>query len=46
MTEPERPVGWLVLDPDGNVVDFGPPIELEMVTQMGEPEQEVTDGSD
>lgn len=32
-----EPIGWRVLDPDGNVVGSGPCIELEMVTEMGEP---------
>ena len=35
MTEPE-PVGWQVLDPDGNVVASGPVTELEMAAEMGE----------
>ena len=35
MTEPE-PVGWQVLDPDGNVVASGPVTELEMSAEMGE----------
>jgi hypothetical protein len=28
--------GWLVLDPDGTVVDSGPGIVLEMVALAGE----------
>ena len=32
------PVGWRVIDPDGNVVDSGPLIELEMVAGLGGPE--------
>jgi hypothetical protein len=41
--EASEPVGWRVLDPDGNVVASGPLITLEMVTNMGE---EVGNGSD
>jgi hypothetical protein len=36
----EPVVGWVVLDPAGNVVDSGPPISLEMATSMGEPEED------
>lgn len=43
MDTEEQPIGWRVIDPDGNVVDSGPCIELEMVTSMGE---EATDGGD
>jgi hypothetical protein len=32
--------GWLVLDPDGNVVDSGPIVDLTAVADTGEPEQE------
>ena len=32
------PVGWRVIDPDGNVVSSGPLIELEMVAGLGESE--------
>lgn len=28
--------GWVVLDPDGNVVDSGSLTELELVTELGE----------
>lgn len=47
MGEPEAP-GWVVLDPDGNIVDSGPGLVLTMATQMGEPQQEeeATDGGD
>lgn len=31
--------GWVVLDPDGNVVDSGPLTELEAVADTGEGEQ-------
>jgi hypothetical protein len=31
--------GWVVLDPDGNVVDSGPLTELEAVADAGEGEQ-------
>lgn len=31
--------GWVVLDPDGNVVDSGPLTELESVAEIGEGEQ-------
>lgn len=38
-------VAWRVFDPDGNVVQFGyGPIELEMTTNMGDQEEEETDG--
>jgi hypothetical protein len=36
MTEP---IGWVVLDPDGNVVDSGPGMTLEMVTTFGDDEE-------
>jgi hypothetical protein len=36
-------VGWLVIDPDGNVVDSGPGIVLEMTTEIGGGEQEGAD---
>lgn len=35
--------GWTVFDPDGNVVDSGPGMTLEMASSMGE---EVQDGGD
>lgn len=35
--------GWVVLDPEGNVVDSGPGMTLEMASSMGE---EVQDGGD
>lgn len=42
--EPEPvPVGWVVLDPDGNVVDSGPGMTLVMASSMGE---EDPDGGD
>ena len=31
-------VGWYVTDPDGRVVDWGPPTEMEMVAEMGDGE--------
>jgi hypothetical protein len=31
-----RPAGWWVTDPDGNVVDCGPDITLEVVANSGE----------
>lgn len=34
-TAPE-PIGWQVVDPDGNVIDSGPLIELEIVAVSGE----------
>lgn len=40
--EPDAP-GWTVFDPDGNVVDSGPGLTLEMATSMGE---EARDGGD
>lgn len=42
---PTEQIGWQVLDPDGNVVDSGPLIVLEMVAEMGQ-EQGETDGRD
>lgn len=42
----EQPVGWLVLDPEGNVVASGPPMELEMTTEMGGSEEGAGDGGD
>jgi hypothetical protein len=38
-------VGWVVTEPDGTVVQCGPKIELEMVSQFGDP-VEGTDGGD
>jgi hypothetical protein len=38
--------GWQVIDPDGNVVDSGPGVSLEMVTNMGGDEEGDADGSD
>jgi hypothetical protein len=32
----EEPVGWLVLDPDGNVVDSGPQTVTEASADAGE----------
>jgi hypothetical protein len=34
--QPDEQVGWRVIDPDGNVVDCGPGMVLEMVTEMGD----------
>jgi hypothetical protein len=34
-TEPE-PIGWVVLDPDGNVVDSGPLTHAEAAFLIGE----------
>jgi hypothetical protein len=42
----DEPPGWRVIDPDGNVVGSGPGVALEMVTQMGEQEEEADDGGD
>jgi hypothetical protein len=42
-TPPDEPIGWLVLDPDGNVVHFGPQTVIEASADAGE---ETTDGSD
>jgi hypothetical protein len=38
--DPEH--GWRVLDPDGNVLAAGPPVQLEMVASFGgdEPAEE------
>jgi hypothetical protein len=42
-----QPIGWRVIDPDGNVVASGPPISLEMATFMGDgQDEEAVDGSD
>lgn len=35
LTADGQPVGWRVLDPDGNVVDSGPGIVLEAVSASG-----------
>jgi hypothetical protein len=32
--------GWKVLDPDGNVVESGPAVELEAVAETGTSEEE------
>ena len=32
----EEPAGWLVLDPDGNVIDSGPQTVLEASADAGE----------
>jgi hypothetical protein len=34
-TPPDEPVGWQVLDPDGNVVDSGPQTVLEASADAG-----------
>ena len=34
--EDEKPPGWLVLGPDGNVVDSGPQTVLEASADAGE----------
>lgn len=45
MTEQMAEVGWVVLDPDGNVVDSGPGMVLEMVATMGdEPDEQGEEG--
>jgi hypothetical protein len=37
MTEqPDEPAGWVVLDPDGNVVDSGPQTVTEASAGAGE----------
>lgn len=33
--DPEQPPGWLVLDPDGNVINSGPVTQLEAVSDTG-----------
>lgn len=43
MTTEDEPVGWRVIDPDGNVVDSGPLTELEMAATMGEETTDVGD---
>ncbi|HWB36643.1 MAG TPA: hypothetical protein VHA75_11525 [Rugosimonospora sp.] len=44
----DQPVGWVVLDPAGNVVQSGPVTDLEMVSGLGEPQdtEEASDGGD
>lgn len=37
--QPPEPPGWVVLDPDGNVVDSGPGMFLEMASDMGGSEE-------
>lgn len=34
---PDEPIGWLVFDTDGKVVDWGPVTDLQMVASFGEP---------
>jgi hypothetical protein len=34
-----EPVGWRVIDPDGNVVDSGPGMVLDAVTDLGEQDE-------
>jgi hypothetical protein len=34
--EAAEPIGWIVTDPDGNVVDSGPVSEAEAVAWLGE----------
>lgn len=41
--EAETETGWQVLDPDGNVVESGPGVMLEAVSDTGE---EQPDGGD
>ena len=33
--------GWVVLDPDGNVIDSGPVVALEAAADAGPEEQEI-----
>lgn len=43
---PDERVGWWVRDPAGAVVDWGPPIDLEMSTEIGGTEEvRADDGS-
>jgi hypothetical protein len=42
-TPPDEPIGWLVLDPDGNVGGSAPRAGTEASADTGE---ETTDGSD
>lgn len=41
-----EPVGWRVLDPDGNVVASGPGMTLESAATMGDAEEGPGDGGD
>lgn len=46
MSEPVEPMGWQVLDPDGNVIDSGPLTVMYMAADLGEnPQPEDVDGS-
>jgi len=36
----EQAPGWQVLDPDGNVVDSGPIVQLEAVADTGEEQEQ------
>lgn len=42
VTEPElvEAIGWYVIDPDGNVIDSGPVLQLEAVSESTDAEQE------
>jgi hypothetical protein len=42
-TPPDEPIGWLVLDPDGNVAESGGQTVTEASADAGE---ETADGSD
>lgn len=39
LTPDGEPVGWRVLDPDGNVVDCGPGMTLEAVSSTEQTEE-------
>ena len=36
MTPEQQPAGWLVTDPDGNVIDAGPQTVLEASADAGQ----------
>ena len=43
----DEPVGWRILDPDGNVIDQGPLIVAAQASSMGESqEEEESNGGD
>lgn len=39
---PGELVGWVVRDPSGAVLAWGPPLELEMAAEIGDAEKEET----
>ncbi len=40
-TPTEAPtIGWMVITPEGTVIESGPPVVVEMVATVGEPAEE------